>query len=94
MGLGALVLDHDAAAYVLTLGVLDGWRGRGLALRLIGLVAQYAAEARCAGPARLAWNCSCCFCPRRPAAGRGRGRPPFRRPGAARSTNPLSVFQH
>ncbi|GBF94521.1 histone acetyltransferase-like [Raphidocelis subcapitata] len=46
MGLSSLVLDHDCVAYILTLGVLDGWRGRGLALRLIGLVGAHAAATR------------------------------------------------
>ncbi|KAI8469663.1 MAG: acyl-CoA N-acyltransferase [Monoraphidium minutum] len=47
MGLVSLVLDHDCVVYILTLGVLDAWRGRGIASRLIGFVTQHAAEARC-----------------------------------------------
>jgi hypothetical protein len=56
MGLLSLVLDHDSAVYILTLGVVDGWRGRGIASRLIRLVTQYAAETRWA-----AWRCACSF---------------------------------
>jgi GNAT superfamily N-acetyltransferase len=51
MGLLSMVLDHECVVYILTLGVVDGWQGRGIASRLIRLVSQYAADTRCAGGA-------------------------------------------
>ena len=41
-----MVLDHDNVVDILTLGVVDGWQGRGIAPRLIRLVSQYAADTR------------------------------------------------
>lgn len=46
MGLLSMVLDHDTVIYILTLGVVDAWRGRGIASQLIGLVSRHAAATR------------------------------------------------
>jgi len=46
MGLLGMVLDHDSVVYILTLGVVDGWRGRGIASQLIGLVSRHAVDTR------------------------------------------------
>ncbi|KAF8062074.1 MCC1 [Scenedesmus sp. PABB004] len=47
MGLLSGVVDHDSVLYILTLGVVEGWRHRGIAAALIAAVCAHAAEARC-----------------------------------------------
>ncbi|PNH01292.1 hypothetical protein TSOC_012830 [Tetrabaena socialis] len=47
LGLSAKSLDGQAAVYVLTLGVVPGCRGCGIARSLLGLVHQHAVGMRC-----------------------------------------------
>lgn len=47
MGLLSGVLDHDPVLYVMTLGVLEAHRHRGLATNLIAIACQHAYETRC-----------------------------------------------
>lgn len=47
MGLLSPVVDHDLALYILTLGVLEGFRGQGIATSLIQAACQRACETRC-----------------------------------------------
>jgi hypothetical protein len=51
MGLLNAVLDHDRVLYIMTLGVVQGHRHRGLASTLIAIACQQAYETR--------WACSC-----------------------------------
>lgn len=46
MGLLSAVLDHDRVLYIMTLGVLEGHRHRGLASTLISIACQHAYESR------------------------------------------------
>lgn len=46
MGLLSAVLDHDRVLYIMTLGVLQGHRHRGLASTLIAIACQHAYETR------------------------------------------------
>jgi hypothetical protein len=50
MHLGHKALDGHCGVYVLTLGVAPAARNRGIALSLLGLVAQHAEQMRCARP--------------------------------------------
>jgi hypothetical protein len=52
MGLLSGVLDHDPVLYVMTLGVLEAHRNRGLATNLIAIACQHAYETR--------WDCWVC----------------------------------
>ncbi len=47
MGLTSMLLDHDRCVYILTLGVVDGFRNQGIASQLIQLVTQHAQSMRC-----------------------------------------------
>lgn len=46
MGLLSPVLDHDRVLYIMTLGVVEGQRNRGIASSLISIACQHAYEAR------------------------------------------------
>lgn len=46
MGLLSAVLDHDRVLYIMTLGVIEGHRHRGLASTLIAVACQHAYETR------------------------------------------------
>jgi len=46
MGLLSPVLDHDRVLYIMTLGVVEGQRNRGIASTLISIACQHAYEAR------------------------------------------------
>lgn len=54
MGLLSGVLDHDPVLYVMTLGVLEAHRHRGLATNLIAIACQHAYETR--------WGCCVWHC--------------------------------
>jgi ribosomal protein S18 acetylase RimI-like enzyme len=46
MGLLSPIVDHDLSLYILTLGVLEGFRGQGIASSLIQAACQRACETR------------------------------------------------
>lgn len=46
MGLLSGVLDHDRVLYIMTLGVVEGHRHRGIASTLISIACQHAYETR------------------------------------------------
>lgn len=49
MGLLSAVLDHDRVLYIMTLGVVEGSRHRGIASTLISIACQHAYETRWGG---------------------------------------------
>lgn len=57
MGLLSAVLDHDRVLYIMTLGVVQGHRHRGLASTLIAIACQQAYETRwvCRGAQASCW---------------------------------------
>ena len=49
MGLLSALLDHDLVVYILTLGVLEGFRHQGIAAALIRMSCHQALTMRCGG---------------------------------------------
>lgn len=46
MGLVSMLLDHDTVVYILTLGVIDGYRHQGIASSLIRMVVRHGCDMR------------------------------------------------